>query len=89
MYNNISEVDVAIEKFLSVPEQYDIAKQTALNIIVKANVEGKPEFSENLDSTMGIVCTLHLLHNMSFQQIEAEAEYIMLGDADIPNFEEE
>ena len=88
MYNNIQDIDKEIEEFLSVQEQYDIAKQTALNIMVKASAESKPEFADDLDSTIGIVCSLHLLHGLSFDDIEKEAQYIMLSDTDIPTEEE-
>ena len=88
MYNNTQELDNAIKEFLSVPEQYDIVKQTALNIMVKASVENKPEFAEDLDSTIGIVCTLHLLHGVSFDDIEKEAQYIMFDENELPTEEE-
>jgi hypothetical protein len=90
MYNNIPDIDIdkEIEKFLSVSEQYDIAKQTALNIMVKASAEDKPEFVDDLNSTIGIVCSLHLLHGLSFDEIEKEAQYIMMSDTDITTEEE-
>lgn len=87
MYDNIPDIDKEIEEFLSVPEQYDIAKQTALNIMVKANINDKPEFADDLDNTIKIVCTLHLLHGLSFDEIDKEAQYIMLSETDIPNEE--
>lgn len=88
MYDNKNELNIAIKKFLSIPEQYDRAKETALNIMIKASAENIPEFSDNLDSTIGIVCSLHLLHGLSFDEIEKEAQYIMLSDTDIPTEEE-
>lgn len=87
MYNNIPDIDKEIEEFLSVPEQYDIAKQTALNIMVKASAENKPEFAYDLNSTIGIVCSLYLLHGLSFHEIEEEAKYIMLSENTIPTEE--
>jgi hypothetical protein len=86
MYDNFPNIDKEIKDFLSVPEQYDIAKQTALNIMVKASVNNKPEFANDLDSTIGIICSLHLLHGLSFDEIEKDAQYIMLSEPDIPNF---
>lgn len=88
MYDNENELRIAIKQFLAVPEQYDRAKETALNIMVKASAENVPNFADNLDSTIGIVCTLHLLHGLSFDEIEKEAQYIMFSETEIPNEEE-
>ncbi len=77
MYNNTQELDTAIQEFLSVPEQYDIVKQTALNIMVKASANNKNAFSENINDMINTICSLHLLHKLSFDEIESEAYYIM------------
>ena len=80
-------IEKQIKEFLAVPEQYDIAKETAINIMVKASAENKPEFASELENTINIVCTLHLLHGLSFREIEKEAQYVMEmdGDADESN----
>ena len=75
MYGNQDDIDIAIRDFLSVPENYDIVKQVALNIITNA-AANKKNLENNLESIISIVCTLHLLHGLSFEQIEEEVEYI-------------
>lgn len=72
-----------VQEFLSNSENYELAKNCALNIINQSEDDGYDDFVTDLDFVINTVCTLHILHKLTFDEIESHAKYIRESDMPI------